>query len=429
MAHDLFDLSSITDALVAVLDTAVKASPMWNTHGGPVPPFQVTVSGSAPETVRDADGGCQLCLYLMHIGRDPTFRNAPTVGERGLINTQQPLALVLSYLLTAYAGVDAIKEQQAMGIALRCLHDRTIYRPSAAEKATFNLPDDEYVLTMEVDTLEEMSRLWQSTTVSYRLSTIFRVSVALLAPLKPPPAPAPPPDRMGLAIAPAPGALSDPPLLLGPALRVDLTKSPAAQAPDDVAVAVAPEVAAAGQSVMVAGVGLDLPSAAQVYLTTLDGATTWKVTPWRKALPAPTPGGQLVLQLPAAYGAPPAATPPPGVYLMAVGADAPPSRSPAAPLAIGARIDGVTDPPALTPDGGGIYAVQGAGFTAGATQVFLDTVPLTPGGAPGVGVFAINPTGTRVSFRLPQPLDTGRYRIRVRVDGVESPPSWWIDAP
>ena len=61
--------------------------------------------------------------------------------------------------------------------------------------------------------------------------------------------------------------------------------------------------------------------------------------------------------------------------------------------------------------------------------MFLDTVPLTPGGAPGVGVFAINPTGTRVSFRLPQPLDTGRYRIRVRVDGVESPPSWWIDAP
>ena len=94
MAWSVADLSSITAELVTMIQNAIIASP--------IPPFNVTVSGSMPETVRKG-GQCQLSLYLLHVGRDPYWRNSPRDTARGLTNPQQALSLNLTYLLTAYA--------------------------------------------------------------------------------------------------------------------------------------------------------------------------------------------------------------------------------------------------------------------------------------------------------------------------------------
>ena len=86
-----------------------------------------------------------------------------------------------------------------------------------------------------------------------------------------------------------------------------------------------------------------------------------------RRLEAGTEPGELDLALPSGYAdpstslpPPPAATPAPGLYHLTVGAGS--FRSNPIPLVIAPRVDGVVDPPVLTPDAAGLYAVTGAGF-------------------------------------------------------------------
>ena len=67
---------------------------------------------------------------------------------------------------------------------------------------------------------------------------------------------------------------------------------------------------------------------------------------------------------------------------------------------------------------------------AGGTAVALDTVGLAPAGGsdPAAGFFTIDAAGQTISFRRPT-LQPGRYFLRIRVSGVECPPSWWVDVP
>src|ERR1700710_2507222 len=93
------DLSDITLILTGLISQAVGSSPL---------PFvsKIKVSASSPETMRDSGRNtgdqCYLNLYLLHIGRDPYWRNTPLAGPRPQLNSVQPLSLNLSYLLTAY---------------------------------------------------------------------------------------------------------------------------------------------------------------------------------------------------------------------------------------------------------------------------------------------------------------------------------------
>ena len=85
MAWSVPDLSAITAELITIIQNAIVAST--------IPPLNVTVSGSMPETVRTA-GHCQLSLYLLHVGRDPYWRNTPRDNPRALTNPQQALSLI-----------------------------------------------------------------------------------------------------------------------------------------------------------------------------------------------------------------------------------------------------------------------------------------------------------------------------------------------
>jgi hypothetical protein len=148
------------------------------------------------------------------------------------------------------------------------------------------------------------------------------------------------------------------------------------------------------------------------------------------ALLVATPGLQsdsrLTLRLPGQVGLPPAGSPDPGFYYLRVGAGA--VRSNSAPLPIAARVDNVGNPPLLNP-AAGVYTVQGEGFTQPA-MVVLGTIALTSSqAAPGAGEFRIAAAGDRIDFRVPAGLAAGQYPLRIRIEGVESPPSWWVGVP
>jgi hypothetical protein len=413
------DLSDITQVVLGLVQYAIS-------HSQP-PIANVNVSAVSPETARKDNSLCQLTLYLLHVGRDPYWRNTPVGGPRPQLNAAQPLSLNLSYLLTAWHDTDFSTEQRAMSIALQAIHsqpivDQTIIQNNGLQQW---LPNGEFTMSIEADTIDEMSRLWQAFTVPIRLSALIRVGVVFLAPAAPTPTPALPPTVANLSIAPDPAAAVKTPLLFA-GTGQNFPPVLASADPTLVTATNGPLIAVGGSSLSIAGYGLDPSLAPDVLLSVPGTATEWTVTSWRQST---TQSRRLDLVLPTAYADPASATttPLPGVYNLTMSGVAPGSRSNTIPLAIAPRVDHVANPPLLTPDNTGVYAIAGAGFVPTATIVALGTIPLTAAATAAPGQFAVNAAGTSISFMLPNPKPpTGSYPVLIQVNGVTAQPGWIV---
>lgn len=441
----VLDLSHITDRLVHMIEHCRDNSPLWATLNSTTPTFTITVSGSAPESVRK-DGGCQVTVSLIHISQDKFQRNFvyppspqppplhPPPPRAQEIPTQ-PLALDLYYLISAYADKNYVEEQQAMSIVLRCFHEHPIFRA----KAKIPVPptetvSEEFTLTMEIETSDEMSRLWQSITAPYRLSVIYKVSVVFITP------PAPPigakqVSRFSLAIDSTAFPFAPTGQVFGTSSSASFTSPNTGEA---LSFDYSPATVTPGARFLLYGAGLNQSTSSRVYLLLPpDYKAEQEVTSIWKAHPAPPDPVQtesrMVLNLPPSIGALPAGSPPPGVYMLRAGSDAPAdpaaNRTNATPFSIAARVEvNVVSPnPPLLVAVGGTYAVQGVGFESGSTEVLLETIPLTPSGVLAPGTFTVTPT--QIQFQAPSPIAPGVYGVRIRVNEVESPPSWWIKVP
>lgn len=418
------DISQVTTELVDKLQATIDNSPLWDTHvpAGPLAKFTVSVSASMPETVRKGDG-CQLSLYLLHVNPDKFNRNTYPTGGAAQPNVRQPLALELYYLMTAYDNQNAAHEQQAMSMAMQWLYTNTISKLDSAADA------QHYTITMEAQTADELSRLWQALSTPLRLSAVYKVSVLFVAPTEDVPKANAPPTHVGLSVSPFDAAAS-PPRLLGTALKVNYTVPSGAVSADAVTQTIVNAVAIPGNELIVTGLGLDAKSAAQVFLTLPDG-TELDITGWRQiTTPAQTLQYQARLKFPSAVGNTKTTSPSPGICTLSVGADGPPKvRSNQVPISVAPRIDVTAVPPSLTPSGG-LYTIQGAGFTSKLTELYLSALPLKwSTSAPSAGEFRVDSSETSISFQTPAGLPTGRYYLGVRVNQIDAPPSWFIDIP
>jgi hypothetical protein len=77
-----------------------------------------------------------------------------------------------------------------------------------------------------------------------------------------------------------------------------------------------------------------------------------------------------------------------------------------------------------------MYTVKGAGFSAASTIVALGALPLvkaaTP--APTAGQFAVDGTGTTITFMLPSPPPAnGDYPVLIQVNGIAAAPGWVVE--
>jgi len=156
----------------------------------PDPQFAINFTGLAPDAVRDV-AGCSLSLYLFHVAPDKFHRNTfplqdlvghgPSqhlVAPRPRRIPQQPLALTLYYLLSVHSD-NYIEEQQAMSIALKCFHDRPIVSATITTTAPPETRTEEFTLTMEPESVDEIGRLWQALSSPLRLSAaITRTSTS-----------------------------------------------------------------------------------------------------------------------------------------------------------------------------------------------------------------------------------------------------------
>jgi Pvc16 N-terminal domain len=438
MAWSVDDLSTITQLLIDKLTDAVKASPQYiGQH------FGFEVSGLMPAVSR-TQGTTVMNFYLLHVSRDPYWRNAPVQGSLAQFNQSQPLSLNLSYLLTSYSEQNWALEQLLMSIAFEYFHANPIYHSNTVE----------FTITVEADTIEEMSRLWQAITVPIRLSALFRVAVVFLAPPVQPVPDARLPVEVNLSVAPdlnAPPPVPLPPPQLfelaaqieyrvppGSTLDPDAPPSFTTSAINPTAINTSP-VIVGGQTLRVRGSGLNQPDAAAVYLSS--GGSEWQVNFTRlygtSASGTAGDADELVLRVPLSYAEMPAPgtaitnTPLPAAFLISVGsASTPGYRSNPLPITFAPTVTGIgPGEPILAHDGAQVYTFTANGLITGATSVFLESTELTIGGAPAAGVATVDaPTGT-IAFMLPSPtgFPSKTYvRVRIVVNGIEAPPGWWV---
>jgi hypothetical protein len=415
------DLSSVTDRLLEILDSAVASSKLWVTNGGNVNQFNIQVSGLMPEAVRER-GECQLTTYLFHVDYDPYSRNASIAPPGGQTNRMHPLALDLHYLVTAYAKDQPTQEQQAMSIALKALHERATYRDPADGFA--------FTITLTAESADDGNRRWQAYSTPFRLSAVCRVGVVYLTPESVTPAPAAPPRRLGLGVGPAPLPYQAGSALVATSTRVDFAPYPALPG-DVITYDVTPAIVRPGDSFSLFGTELKTSTAKRLYL--IDGAgVETEVTDW--IVSAQTAEARLVVSLPANVGAAPAMCPAPGVYLFAVGSsvaagDPFDHRSNSVPALLAPSLDAVPSP---WLSAAGVYSFTGDGFVSGATQVYFGGVKLTAAADDSVpipGEFSITASGTKIRFAPPNGFAAGAYPVRVIVNGVDGAVVGTVDLP
>lgn len=413
------DVSVVTDRLIELLKASNTAWPQWVANGGPIDQFTFSISGASPDATR-AEAGCHLTLSLLHVTPNAFQANSMTNG-RALTGTAHPLALDLYYLLSAYSDDNYLQEQRAMSIALRCLHEHPVVQATIVLGGE-GTQAEEFIVSMEVQTADEMSRLWQAFAVPARPSAVYRVSVVFVTP----PAPAlpvhPRPDTIVLVAGPAELPFAAPAALTGTERTVRVF-APGSTVGDVKMLRydTSPATVAAGESFLLLGSGLAGTAATSVYLQPPAGPELDVTASWVVA--GESAAHRLLLRVPAA------AAPVAGIYQLRVGADGPhPFRSNATPFSIAARVDAPPNPPLLTASGG-IYTIGGAGFVPGATSVLLGTVALTPAASPppGQGEFTVAPDGASIALHAPDDIAPGRYDVRVRVHDVESSPAGWVD--
>jgi hypothetical protein len=424
------DLSIVTNILLGQLGAYLNSAGATS----------VNLSGAMPDAVRQVPG-CQLTFSLFHAIEDKFTRNSPLINRRAQTIPSQPISLDLYYLLSAFCDKDYIQEQQAMTLAMQFFYQTPIIKTQVSLPGINTPVNEEFTLTMGMETSDELARFWQAVAAPIRLSVIYKVSIVLLTP----------PVTAGLAKPVQIAQLVTNPALFPFASSGQVTGTVRAftfatplsstTVPEVVNVDYSPAVVAPGQRFLLTGANLNLAGPApapatsdRVYLI-VPGSPRVDVTDnWKTHRGAPDEknfqtDSHITLDLPATVGSLPANSPPPGVYQLCAGGDSPPNLTNSVPFSIAARIDVPILPPEppILAALGGVYTLQGEGFLAQHTQVLLDTIALEENttNTPLDGQFSVDSL-QQVTFRAPAGLAPGRYTVRVRVNGVESPPSWWI---
>lgn len=159
-----------------------------------VAPDRVIVNGNLDQR--------RINIFLHQVTPNTGWMNAcmPSRDGRGQRLTNQPLALDLHYLLTAY-GVDDLQAEVLLGFAMQVLHEmpvlvrdtiRAILDPPPGEEnfplplqqafANSGLADqiEQIKFTPENLNSEEMSKLWTSFQSNYRPTAAYQATVALI---------------------------------------------------------------------------------------------------------------------------------------------------------------------------------------------------------------------------------------------------------
>ena len=193
-------IAAVTAVLKDLLDNGLKAFRVSDIVGG-----DVTVSALPPDRIdiTGAEDPTQLNLFLHQATPNQGWRNVglPTRTSNGERMSDNPLALNLHYLLTAYGAKDFYPEI-ILGYAMQLLHETPVLTRDAIRKAltpspsppgfpialaTSELADqvEQIRITPEILNTEEISKIWAAIQAHYRPTAAYQMTVVLIESTRP----------------------------------------------------------------------------------------------------------------------------------------------------------------------------------------------------------------------------------------------------
>ncbi|TGA83679.1 DUF4255 domain-containing protein [Streptomyces sp. MZ04] len=232
---DALAIAAVTETLRAVLHGDLQRT---------VPGAEVTVRHPEDVAAAIAEGdGTKgvLNLFLHQTGIDPAWRNADPDGSHPGECRHPALPLVLHYLFTAHVppGENSTVPERLLGAAMAALHERPQLRAddlrAAAGFSDLHLQQEPVKVTPAMMTADEMCLLWAALGHGYRLSVAYEARVVLIDSATPGRAPLPVLRRGAAGTGPE--------------------AMPTAAARWPVLLAVVPSIAASGSDIVLSGSG------------------------------------------------------------------------------------------------------------------------------------------------------------------------------
>ncbi|MFE6690646.1 DUF4255 domain-containing protein [Streptomyces sp. NPDC057743] len=168
-------VAAATEGLRAVLQDAVSRA---------VPGAVVTVG--APHEAAVEGAAAELNVFLYRTTVDGAWRNSDPVGARPGETRCPPLPLVLHYLLICRAPADAgaTVPQLLLGQAMSALHDRPVLSPDVLREAAgfsdLYRQQEPVRITPAALSTEAMARLWTALHIGDRLAVAYEARVVLI---------------------------------------------------------------------------------------------------------------------------------------------------------------------------------------------------------------------------------------------------------
>jgi Pvc16 N-terminal domain len=169
----------------------------------------VTVTALPPDRIAtgNTDEHSQINLFMFHVTPNIGWRNIglPSRDENGARLTNLPLALDLHYLITAY-GAEEFHAEVLLGYAMQLLHETPLLTrqmikqtlkptlpagvtvpPGIKMLSTSDLAEQVELIKIYPETLttEEISRLWTAIQARYRPTAAYQISVVLIQKTEP----------------------------------------------------------------------------------------------------------------------------------------------------------------------------------------------------------------------------------------------------
>jgi hypothetical protein len=159
-------IGDVSHTLQTILNTAMQAvEPTWRAELHDLAPVP------SPLQARQT-------IFLYDIAEDASARNRPLERRPGLpshTHKKPPIALVLRYMLTAWAG-DRISEHRMMGRAIQVLYDHAILSGPQLDGVLAG-SNEALKLTLAPISLDERAQVWQAINATYHLSVNYEVRV------------------------------------------------------------------------------------------------------------------------------------------------------------------------------------------------------------------------------------------------------------
>jgi hypothetical protein len=135
------------------------------------------ISLDSPFDLQDNDS-VKLSIYLYRITENASTKNQFPVQGNGVQLRKPPLTLDLHYLVTPLVGT-VTDQQIILGKVMQVFYDRAILQGTDLT-GSLAASGQEVRLILNPVALEETTRVWQAMEMSYRLSLVYLVRVAMV---------------------------------------------------------------------------------------------------------------------------------------------------------------------------------------------------------------------------------------------------------